>query len=187
MRESNEPVLVVNTILPGNNIETLQAIPDSSLHCCVTSPPYYGLRDYGIDNQIGLEETPHEYIQKLVAVFQEVKRVLRDEGTLWVNIGDSYNGSGKGPGNRINGIDQETRQGFKNRSLVPKHCKHKDLIGIPWMLAFALRDDGWYLRQDIIWSKPSVSHLRHCAFLPWTAALMPQAYGKTQTMTLAGI
>ena len=127
-----------NRILPGNNIDTLKALSDNSVDCCVTSPPYYGLRDYGIDNQVGLEETPEAYIKKLVDIFREVKRILRDDGTLWVNIGDSYAGSGKGEGSK-----------------AKRGIKAKDLIGIPWMLAFALRNDGWYLRQDIIWHKPN--------------------------------
>jgi DNA modification methylase len=151
-----------NRILPGNNIDTLKTLPDNSVDCCVTSPPYYGLRDYGIDNQIGLEETPEAYIQKLVDIFREVKRALRDDGTLWVNIGDSYAGSGKGgathPENAAN-YKQGTNKGLIGQRAATNvswgNCKPKDLIGIPWMLAFALRDDGWYLRQDIIWSKPS--------------------------------
>ena len=157
-----DPVMVVNTILPGNNIETLKTIPDNSVNCCVTSPPYYGLRDYGIDNQIGLEETPEEYIEALVAVFREVKRILRDDGTLWVNIGDSYAGSGKGSATHTdsaNRAKQGTNKGMLGKTRVTKttwgNAKPKDLIGIPWLLAFALRDDGWYLRQDIIWYKPN--------------------------------
>lgn len=110
-----------------------------------------------VDEQIGLEETPEEYVQKLVAVFREVKRVLKDDGTLWVNIGDSYSGSGKGPAGNLSKKHDE--QNMTNSSVVqavvPDGCKPKDLIGIPWMLAFALREDGWYLRQDIIWHKPN--------------------------------
>lgn len=118
----------------GNSIEVLKKIPSESINCCVTSPPYYGLRDYGCPDQIGLEDTPEEYIEKLADTFDEVKRVLRGDGTLWINISDSYAGNGKG-----------TSRGIKP----------KDLIGIPWMLAFELRKRGWYLRQDIIWSKPN--------------------------------
>lgn len=173
---------MIDQILQGDNIEILKTLPDGIVDCCVTSPPYYGLRDYGTgkwiggdpncphrrlskfsektitghhqeelagnvgdaiyksvcplcgavreDKQIGLEDTPEEYIQRLVDVFHEVKRVLKDDGTLWVNIGDTYNNAWDG-------------------------AKNKDLIGIPWMLAFALRNDGWYLRQDIIWHKPN--------------------------------
>lgn len=138
----------------GGALEQLKRIESGTVNTCITSPPYYGLRDYGVDGQIGLENTPEEYIQKLVDVFREVKRVLRDDGTLWVNIGDSYNGSG-------GGHEPSLHSGFQAKSYEQKHeqrryistCKPKDLIGIPWMLAFALRNDGWYLRQDIIWAK----------------------------------
>ena len=123
---------------------------------CVTSPPYYGLRDYGHDGQIGLEETPEEYIKAMVEVFRCVWDVLEDDGTLWLNIGDSYAGSGKGPAGNL-GVtnDERNMTHTKSSALVPQGCKPKDLIGIPWMLAFALRADGWYLRQDIIWHKPN--------------------------------
>ena len=137
----------------------LRTLDDQSVNCIVTSPPYYGLRDYGVDGQIGLEETPEEYIQRLVDVFHEARRVLRDDGTLWVNIGDSYAGSGKGGAQNPENAalwKQGTNKGAL--SVVGTHngnCKPKDLIGIPWLLAFALRADGWYLRQDIIWSKPN--------------------------------
>lgn len=126
---------------------------------CVTSPPYFGLRDYGVDGQIGLESTPEAYIAKMVEVFREVRRVLADDGTLWLNIGDSYAGGGGGNYNKTG----KTRAGgqhvtnVRNRPdwLAKAELKAKDLIGIPWMLAFALRADGWYLRQDIIWNKPN--------------------------------
>ena len=123
---------------------------------CVTSPPYYGLRDYGHDGQIGLEETPEDYIKAMVEVFRCVWDVLEDDGTLWLNIGDSYAGSGKGPAGNL-GADNDERNmtHTKSSSNIPSNCKPKDLIGIPWMLAFALRADGWYLRQDIIWHKPN--------------------------------
>lgn len=132
-------------------------MPDSSVHCCITSPPYYGLRDYGVDGQIGLEKTPEAYILRLVSVFREVRRVLRDDGTLWVNIGDSYNAQ---PGQRRATDKPGDKQATNNGSVgAPSRSieglKPKDLIGIPWMLAFALRADGWYLRQDIIWHKPN--------------------------------
>ena len=208
----------INKVLLGDCSEVLKTLPDEICDCCVTSPPYYGLRDYGTgtwvggdpncphkrtskyspntatghaqeelignvgdaiyktvcplcgavreDKQIGLEETPQEYIQKLVEVFREIKRVLKDDGTLWVNIGDSYWGSGS------RGFDftdkftdasklQQGSKGTTDLHNLPKLVgnkdgyKNKDLIGIPWMLAFALRDDGWYLRQDIIWHKPN--------------------------------
>jgi len=163
----------MNRILLGDSIDTLKTLSGRSADCCVTSPPYYGLRDYGADGQIGLEKTPEAYIQRLVEVFREVRRVLRDDGTLWVNIGDSYAGSGKG-GNPTCG-KQATNQGnqtigtlygktaenldrCKKANVTRKTfegIKAKDLIGIPWMLAFALRADGWHLRQDIIWHKPN--------------------------------
>lgn len=145
-------------LLVGDAIEQLKTLPDKSINTCVTSPPYYGLRDYGIDNQIGLEETPDDYIERLVDVFREVKRVLRDDGILWVNIGDSYVGRSNG-GTKIQGNDEfnKNRPSREETKLPPKRvppgCKPKDLTGIPWMLAFALRNDGWYLRQDIIWAK----------------------------------
>lgn len=178
---SNETVVKNYEIIEGDSLESLKSIPDGSINCCITSPPYYGLRDYGTgkwiggdpkcphkrlnkiskknitgqkreevgagvcdaiykkvcplcgavreDSQIGLEETPEEYVEKLVNVFREVRRALKDDGTFWVNIGDSYN------------------------MTTTTNYKSKDLIGIPWMLAFALRNDGWYLRQDIIWNK----------------------------------
>ena len=149
-----------DTILFGDCLQTLKEF-DEKARCCITSPPYYGLRDYGgEDCQIGLEESPEEYIQKLVEVFREVRKNLTEDGTLWVNIGDSYYNyrPGKGQGlvkqtvsaNKQDLPDKCARRGNKLEGL-----KEKDLIGIPWMLAFALREDGWYLRQDIIWSKPN--------------------------------
>ena len=127
-----------------------------SVHTVVTSPPYYGLRDYGVDGQIGLEVTPDEYIANLVEVFRECKRILRDDGTLWVNIGDSYAGSGGAGGDYSAGGLKEGQPKWKsNLDVQSAGLKSKDLIGIPWMLAFALRADGWYLRQDIIWAKPN--------------------------------
>ena len=147
-------------LMYGDAVEKLKELPDKSINTCVTSPPYYGLRDYGISDQIGLEETPDEYVDKLVEVFREVKRVLRDDGILWVNIGDSYAGSGKGRkangevASLANSPITSTAQGQTRGNLKKTvGAKPKDLIGIPWMLAFALRADGWYLRQDIIWAK----------------------------------
>lgn len=194
----------VDYILEGNCLETLKTIPDESVDCCITSPPYYGLRDYGTgewvggdpncphrrmskfsektttghkqeelignvgdaiyksvcplcgaireDKQVGLEETPDEYIDKLVSVFREIKRILKPEGTLWVNIGDSYNGNKTG-NTEVNKHKGVVTNSFKKK--IWDGAKQKDLIGIPWMLAFALRNDGWYLRQDIIWHKPN--------------------------------
>ena len=151
----------VNVIYNSECLLGLKCLPDNSVNCCITSPPYYGLRDYGNDEQIGLEVTPEEYIGKLVEVFREVRQVLTNDGTLWVNIGDSYAGSMKGaaqfPDNAMN-YKQGTNRGSLGKAILVKqctNCKPKDLIGIPWMLAFALRADGWYLRQDIIWSKPN--------------------------------
>jgi site-specific DNA-methyltransferase (adenine-specific) len=145
-------------ILTGDCLSILPTLPDKCVHCCVTSPPYFGLRDYGHDGQIGLEPTPDEYVSKMVQVFREVHRVLRDDGTLWLNLGDSYNSPG--PSNhgkskevhRGTGVDAWT-QGIATKRV--KGLKPKDLIGIPWRVAFALQADGWYLRQDIIWHKPN--------------------------------
>lgn len=197
-----------NNVLHGDCREILKTLPDASVDCCVTSPPYYGLRDYGTgkwiggdpnchhrrlskysektitghaqdslkgnvgdaiyktvcplcgavreDKQIGLEETPEAYIQNLVEVFREVKRVLKDDGTLWVNIGDSYASWCSNNRNFLNdGGRGSNNAHLHNRNFENTSIKTKDLIGIPWMLAFALRSDGWYLRQDIIWAKPN--------------------------------
>lgn len=196
------------SILEGDCLETMKTLPDCSVQCVVTSPPYYGLRDYGtarwkggdtscdhtisgwndnmkplidrperdgtkrqaclkcdalrIDQQIGLEETPEAYVENLVAVFREVKRVLKDDGTLWLNLGDSYWGSQQNGGDQTKrvggGIKQLQRQQEENKNVrvtIPSGCKPKDMMGIPWMVAFALRADGWYLRSDIIWHKPN--------------------------------
>ena len=135
-------------ILCGDALEQLRTLEAESVHTCVTSPPYYNLRDYGAAGQIGMEETPEEYIAKLVDVFREVRRVLRPDGTLWVNIGDSYaTRSGPQPPANTRNAHGHTRKE------PPDGYKCKDLMGIPWLLAFALRADGWYLRQDIIWHK----------------------------------
>ncbi|MBP8289479.1 MAG: site-specific DNA-methyltransferase [Chromatiaceae bacterium] len=202
-----EPIIIGNaTLLQGDCLAVMPTLPDNSVHCCVTSPPYFGLRDYGtaqwaggdpacahgiarwdgpkqtqgaqsghasqadrltrdrcpcgalrVDQQIGLEPTPEEYITKMVSVFREVRRVLRDDGTCWVNIGDSYNGGGVGGGGRgtLEGASNRDRQGHDRFPVKVAELKTKDLIGIPWLLAFALRADGWYLRQDIIWAKPN--------------------------------
>jgi len=149
-------------IIVGDALEQLRLLPADSVHCCVTSPPYYGLRDYGVASQIGLEPTPDEYIAALVAVFREVRRVLRPDGTLWANIGDSYAGNpasgGRSSsavfhGSGLNAISDHQTPSKAYKRLIG--YKPKDLLGIPWMLAFALRVDGWYLRQDIIWAKPN--------------------------------
>ena len=141
----------------GDCIETMRRMPDGIAQTCVTSPPYFGLRDYGHAGQIGLEPTPDQFIAKLVEVFREVKRVLTDDGTLWLNIGDSYaaNRSYQVPSTKGGAKHSESQAAGGKGSVVPDGCKTKDLIGIPWLLAFALRADGWYLRQDIIWHKPN--------------------------------
>ncbi|UZE84671.1 DNA-methyltransferase [Pseudomonas viciae] len=156
-------------ILVGDCIDMMRTLPDQSVQTCITSPPYYGLRDYGVDGQIGLEETPAEFIARLVEVFREVRRVLRDDGTAWVNMGDSYAGSWGAQG-RPQGDGQMSGRSVTSARQINEHprfksgtgvrgreigMKSKDLMGIPWRLAFALQDDGWYLRQDIIWNKPN--------------------------------
>ncbi len=151
------------TILQGDCLEVLKTLEAGSVQTCVTSPPYFSLRDYGVDGQIGLEETPEAFVEKLVQVFREVRRVVADDGTLWLNLGDSYAGGGN-----YRGVNSEATLSDKQRSnggargvsqlLGAKNtpgCKPKDLIGVPWMVAFALRADGWYLRSDIIWHKPN--------------------------------
>lgn len=158
-------------LLQGDCRDILPTLPERSVQCVVTSPPYYGLRDYGVAGQLGLEQTPDEYIQNMVSVFRECRRVLRDDGTLWLNIGDSYSGSwgNYGGQNRGNGTQRAIVNGSKVHQQAYDQLegwrpptsnkiagiKNKDLIGIPWMLAFALRADGWYLRCDIIWHKPN--------------------------------
>lgn len=142
-------------ILIGDVRQKLKELPDQSVHCCVTSPPYWGLRDYGNDGQIGLEQTPEEYVAQMVEVFREVWRVLRDDGTFWLNLGDSYSGSGKGPAGNLGANHNERHLEHKHGAIVPNGLKPKDLVGIPWRVAFALQADGWYLRQDIIWHKPN--------------------------------
>ena len=162
------------SIVVGDALERLREMPDGSVHCCVTSPPYWGLRDYGHDGQIGLEPTPEQYVSRMVEVFREVRRVLRDDGTLWLNLGDSYaGGGGFAPDAPCNVKRREMisegqsrhgsfvicdRQHTRNKSggIKPQGViKPKDLVGIPWRVAFALQADGWWLRQDIIWAKPN--------------------------------
>lgn len=192
--------IIKNKIYEGSTLRILKTFCDKSINCCVTSPPYYGLRDYGtatwvggdpncnhiekftkhggeradrdqtsqifyakticpkcgairVDKQIGLEETPEQYVEKLVAIFREVRRVLKDDGTLWLNLGDSYNGSGGAGGDYNKGGIKYGQPKYNGRKIST--LKPKDLIGIPWRVAFALRADGWYLRQDIIWHKPN--------------------------------
>jgi DNA modification methylase len=144
------------TLHCGDALEVLRTLSDRSVHMCATSPPFYGLRDYGVEGQIGLEEGPDEWVARLVEVFREVKRVLRDDGMLWVEIGDSYASNGPG-GMEGSTLTKGGKQHRSNRD-VPKlrgGCKPKDLLGQPWLLAFALRADGWYLRSEIIWARPN--------------------------------
>jgi DNA modification methylase len=157
-------------IWQGDVIDCLREMPDGIAQTCVTSPPYWGLRDYGADGQIGLEATPDEYVARMVDVFREVRRVLRDDGTLWLNLGDSYAAARGGTyqpaetlaggvsGRMANGerTNRGRGDGYQpSRDAARFGLKHKDLIGIPWRVAFALQADGWYLRSDIIWAKPN--------------------------------
>lgn len=142
-------------ILQGDCREVLRTLPDESVHCVVTSPPYFGLRDYGVAGQIGLEPTPAAFVEQMVAVFREVRRVLRPDGTLWLNIGDSYANDGKWGGHTGGKHVKALHASPIGRNKKYTGMKPKDLIGIPWRVAFALQADGWYLRQDIIWSKPN--------------------------------
>lgn len=152
----SEPTSAIHT---GDALEVLRTLPSESVHACVTSPPYFGLRDYGVPGQIGLEPSPAEYVERLVAVFRDVQRVLRPDGTLWLNIGDSYASDSKGGG----GVGRSTLVGTTNdgngQLFRPRRIDHgakpKDLLGVPWMVAFALRTAGWFLRSDIIWAKPN--------------------------------
>lgn len=164
-------------IIIGDCMEGMKSLPDGSVHCCITSPPYWGLRDYGCDGQIGLEATPDEFIARMVAVFRELRRVLRDDGTLWLNLGDSYSNdtkwggtsggknytsaAGGYQGQRVRrGKDCDPKRGIAAPGQPMEVCrapglKPKDLCGIPWRVALALQADGWWLRQDIIWAKPN--------------------------------
>ena len=142
-------------IITADARDGLAQLGSKSIDCCVTSPPYYGLRDYGIEGQIGLEATPELYIIKLINVFREANRVLADDGTLWVVIGDCHAGNGSHGGGGPASGSRNIGNGACPPKSMPGGCKPKDLIGIPWMLAFALRNDGWHLRSDIIWHKPN--------------------------------
>lgn len=135
----------------GDALAVLRTLPENSVHCCVTSPPYWNYRNYGVAGQIGMEPSMEEYIQNLVAVFNEVKRVLRNDGTCWIVIGDSYAGGGRGSMTP----KQQTNRGSRTQpaSIIPQGLKAKDLCGIPWRLAFALQAEGWYWRSEIIWHK----------------------------------
>ena len=155
----------IDVIIQGDALTRLRELPSESVDCCITSPPYYGLRDYGVEGQIGLEESPEAYVSKLVEVFREVRRVLKKEGTLWLNLGDSF-ASGKGtcfnPGGGSSSLGKSRKEAGAHpldrgniSDLRASGLKPKDLIGIPWSVAFALRADGWWLRSDIIWHKPN--------------------------------
>lgn len=144
------------TLYHGDALAVLRELPAESAHCCVTSPPYWGLRDYGVNGQIGLEGTPEEYVDRLVEIFREVRRVLRDDGTLWLNLGDSYANTSAGAGGL--GKQWSNHGTVQMRGImkdIPRGLKPKDLVGVPWRVAFALQADGWYLRSDIIWAKPN--------------------------------
>ena len=144
--------LTGSTLFEGNALAVLQALPTESVQCVVTSPPYWGLRDYGIDNQIGLEPSLAQFLNRLTFVFAEVKRVLKRDGTLWLNIGDGYTSGNRG----YRATDKKNPARAMNvRPPTPDRLKPKDLIGVPWRLAFALQDDGWFLRSDVVWNKPN--------------------------------
>ena len=144
---------IKNQIINGDALEVLKTLPSDYVHCIITSPPYWGLRDYGKEDQLGLESNPNDYVDKLTAIFSEAKRVLRPDGTRGLNIGDSYAGN-------MSRASQGGRAGFGTKregvfKRIPETLKAKDLVGIPWRVAFALQSDVWYLRQDIIWHKPN--------------------------------
>lgn len=143
---------VVGRLLVGDSLEVLKTFEEGAFQSCVTSPPYWGLRDYGINGQVGAEASVSSYIEKLTLVFREVRRTLADDGTLWLNIGDSYTSGGR---TWRQADKKNPARGMDYRAPTPAGLKSKDLIGVPWKLAFALQADGWYLRSDIIWSKPN--------------------------------
>ena len=141
-------------LIKGDVREVLKGLDPESVQCVVTSPPYWGLRDYGVDDQLGLEPTPEEYVENMVSVFQEVKRVLRKDGTVWLNLGDSYFGGGRGKDGKYEVAYKSVEDSKPDWSKV-SGLKPKDLVGIPWRVALALQADGWWLRSDIIWNKPN--------------------------------
>jgi len=149
----------MNEILHGDVIEKLKELETGTVQCVVTSPPYWGLRNYQVEKQLGLEKTPEEYVEKMVEVFRQIKRVLKHDGTVWLNLGDSYAGGGRNSGNSLENTSDKQKTQIHSMSvgkaIVPQGLKPKDLVGIPWRVAFALQADGWYLRQDIIWHKPN--------------------------------
>ena len=141
-----------NNIIIGDCLQEIQKFQSSQFQCCITSPPYWGLRDYGIAGQIGAESNVEVYIQNLVEIFRGVKRVLKDDGSLWINIGDAYTSGGR---TWRDADKKNPARAMSYRAPTPQGLKPKDLIGLPWRLAFALQNDGWYLRSDIIWFKPN--------------------------------
>lgn len=144
--------LAESLVIEGDALKALQRIPSSTVQCVVTSPPYWGLRDYGVDEQIGLEAELQQFINRLVAVFAEARRVLKDDGTLWLNIGDGYTSGNRG----WRAPDKKNpARAMSVRPDTPHGLKSKDLLGVPWRLAFALQADGWYLRSDVVWNKPN--------------------------------
>jgi site-specific DNA-methyltransferase (adenine-specific)/site-specific DNA-methyltransferase (cytosine-N4-specific) len=152
-KQSITEILTPTTkLILGDSREVLSTLPDNLFQCCITSPPYWGLRDYGIDGQIGSETIIDDYIEDLVRVFHEVRRTLKEDGTLWLNIGDSFTS-----GNRKwrDSDKKNPARGMSYRPPTPEGLKPKDLIGVPWRIALALQKDGWYLRSDIIWNKPN--------------------------------
>ena len=151
-KKENNLLKQSHNVIHGDALSTLQLLPSGSIHCAITSPPYYGLRNYGVAGQIGAEPTPQEYVARLTEIFRELRRVLRDDGTFWLNLGDSYTS-----GNRTRRAPDKKNpiRAMSYRAPTPSGLKEKDLIGIPWHVAFALQEDGWYLRSDIIWHKPN--------------------------------
>ena len=144
--------LTESAVLEGNALAVLQSLPSASVQCAITSPPYWGLRDYGIDGQIGLEPSLGQFLDQLTLVFSELRRVLADDGTLWLNIGDGYTSGNRG----YRATDRKNpARAMATRPPTPDGLKPKDLIGVPWRLAFALQEDGWYLRSDVVWNKPN--------------------------------
>jgi site-specific DNA-methyltransferase (adenine-specific) len=152
VRKPEKITLNESVIFEGDVLHALQRLPSSSIQCVITSPPYWGLRDYGIEGQIGLEKTLPQFLNRLVAIFNDIRRVLKDDGILWLNIGDGYTSGNRG----YRAVDKKNpARAMNTRPDTPEGLKRKELIGIPWRLAFALQNDGWYLRSDIVWRKPN--------------------------------
>jgi DNA modification methylase len=143
------------TLLRGDATETLAGLPDRSVDCCVTSPPYYGLRDYGVEGQLGMEPKPADFVARMVGVFREVRRVLADDGTLWLNLGDSYSAAPSGPHGKTSVFASSSTRRARESVAKGSPLPHKNLLGVPWLVAFALQADGWILRNAIVWHKPN--------------------------------